>query len=110
MTRQRQKDVSLEKSYYSCDEYRPTTDTPAPPPYPSPPESSIKDTLKTGDYYSFDKVNSYEPLLKDKNDHETITELKCIENFLYELNQRQFDSINVQTSYLSVDSGRISDT
>ena len=109
LTRQRQQDASLEKSYYSCDEYR-STDTPSPPPYPSPPEGSIKDILKTGDYYSFEKVNNYEPLAKDNSDHETMTELQNIEKSLYELSQRQYDTVNVRTSYLSVDSGRISET
>lgn len=109
LTRQKQEDTNMEKSYYSCDEYR-STDTPSPPPYPSPPENNIKDILKTGDYYSFDKVNSYEPLGKDNSDHETIAELQNIEKSLYELSQRQYDTINVRNSYLSVDSGRTSDT
>ena len=109
LTRQSQEERSLEKCYYSCDEYR-STDTPSPPPYPSPPENNIKEILKTGDYYSFEKVSSYEPLSKDNGDHETIAELQNIEKSLYELSQRQYDTINVRNSFLSVDSGRTSDT
>ena len=48
-------------NYYSCDEFR-ENETPSPPPYPSPPDSNMTAMLQSGQYFSFDKENTYEPL------------------------------------------------
>ena len=54
LTRTRTQPSNLDTSYYSCDEYR-ATDTPSPPPYPTPlpqqttpPDSAIKEILSSG--------------------------------------------------------------
>ena len=56
----------------SCDETR-ASDTPSPPPYPlvpasplqpSPPDTNMKQILSSGHYYSFDKDNTYEPVMQ----------------------------------------------
>ena len=82
---------------------------------PSPPDSSMKEILSSGHYYSFDKDNTYEPAMavtserKEAADNlETSAELLNIERSLRELSQRQARdgaAANVRHSFLSVDSG-----
>ena len=84
---------------------------------PSPPDSSMKEILSSGHYYSFDKDNTYEPVMamtserKEAADNlETSAELLNIERSLRELSQRQARDRdgaggNVRHSFLSVDSG-----
>ena len=56
LTRTKTKPSVQDTSYYSCDEVR-ASDTPSPPPYPSPPDTNIKEILSSGQYYSFNKVH-----------------------------------------------------
>ena len=125
LTRTRTQPSNLDTSYFSCDEFR-ASDTPSPPPYPlaqetTPPDSAMTEILSSGHYYSFDKDNTYEPVMtagKDKNHGghdglETSAELLNIERSLYELSQRQQQSVDggsasVRNSFLSVDSGNYS--
>ena len=55
LTRTKSRPSELDNCYYSCDEFR-SSDTPSPPPFPSPPDSNIKEILSSGQYYSFNKV------------------------------------------------------
>ena len=55
LTRTKTNPANLDTSYFSCEEFRPS-DTPSPPPFPSPPENNIKEILSSGQYYSFHKV------------------------------------------------------
>ena len=78
----------------------------------------MKEILSSGHYYSFDKDNTYEPVMAVTSERkeaagdnlETSAELLNIERSLRELSQRQARDRdgaggNVRHSFLSVDSG-----
>lgn len=99
-------------THIPCDMRR-VEESPSPPPFPSPPDDQpISNLLQEGHYYRFDKEQKYDPIQVDEEKvDDALVKLQNIERSLLQLSQQtNLQPQDIRSSYISVDSGRSSDT